>query len=108
MNAVENDVRMLVEKELESANKQFPMFRSPHEGYAVILEEIEEAKHALENVDILSDEMWVAVKSNGNVRSANRAAIIERGAIHLATEAIQVAAMARKYLQSSEVMSDEK
>lgn len=41
MNAVESDVEKLVQKELESANRRFPMFRSDHEGAAVIFEEIQ-------------------------------------------------------------------
>ena len=44
MNAVEEDVKQLVEKELESANKHFPQFHSPHEGWAVIREEAEELR----------------------------------------------------------------
>ena len=36
MNAVENDVRVLVGKELAAANERFPQFHSAHEGYAVI------------------------------------------------------------------------
>lgn len=44
MNAVESDVEKLVQKELEYANRRFPMFRSDHEGAAVIFEEIEEAE----------------------------------------------------------------
>ena len=32
MNAVKEDVEKLVQKELESANQRFPMFRSDHEG----------------------------------------------------------------------------
>ena len=42
MNAIENDVRALVDKELDAANERFPQFHSAHEGYAVILEEVEE------------------------------------------------------------------
>ena len=42
MNVISNDVKTLVFKEMNSANKQFPLFRSAHEGYAVIKEEIED------------------------------------------------------------------
>ena len=41
MNAVKKDVEKLVVKELNSANEQFPLFASLHEGYAVMLEEKE-------------------------------------------------------------------
>ena len=36
MNAVSEDVKMLVKKELESANERFPQFHSEHEGWAII------------------------------------------------------------------------
>ncbi len=42
MNAVEKDVNELIFKELNSANEKHPLFSSPHHGYAVIKEEIEE------------------------------------------------------------------
>lgn len=35
MDAVRKDVRRLVNKELEAANKHFPQFASPHEGQNV-------------------------------------------------------------------------
>ena len=44
MNAVENDVRALVDKEFAAANERFPQFHSAHEGYAVIQEEVDELK----------------------------------------------------------------
>lgn len=52
MNVIENDVRALVDKELTAANERFPQFRSQHEGYAVILEEFDEAKEQLEAAEL--------------------------------------------------------
>lgn len=46
MDAVRKDVRRLVNKELEAANKRFPQFASPHEGQNVVREELEEAERA--------------------------------------------------------------
>ena len=54
MNAIENQVRELVAVELSAANERFPQFYSCHEGYAVILEELEEAKAELEVADRLT------------------------------------------------------
>ena len=56
--------------ELERAERQFPAFHSGHEGYAVIREEL--------------DELWDAVKRDD----------IE----HARLEAVQVAAMALRFL----------
>ena len=47
MDAVRKDVRRLVNKELEAANKRFPQFASPHEGQNVVREELEEAERAI-------------------------------------------------------------
>ena len=58
-------------KELESAVFEFPRFRSDHEAYAVILEEL--------------DELWDAIKRNEDYDSRRK-------------EAIQVAAMAIRYV----------
>lgn len=63
-----NDVDM----ELRRANAKFGPFNTAHEGYAVILEEL--------------DELWDDIKTNNSVLSQRK-------------EAIQVAAMAIKYIQ---------
>lgn len=61
-----------VVKELEKANAKFPLFNSDHEGFAVILEEV--------------DELWGDIKANRKIEARQ--------------EAIQVAAMAIKFLMS--------
>ena len=67
-----NAALALVLDELERAVEQHKPFNSPHEAYAVILEELE--------------ELWVEVKAN-NGRG-------HRGV----SEAVQTAAMAMRYL----------
>lgn len=97
MDAVMADVERLVKKELLEANKKFPLFHSPHEGAAVIKEEIEEAEEELREVKELYMFLWKCVKENNPVGC-------ERGiydhAIGLAVEAIQIAAMAQKFINS--------
>jgi len=65
-----NEISEQVLRELERAQRKFPAFHSSHEGYAVLKEEV--------------DELWDAVKSN-NVT-------------HAKVEAIQVAAMAIRFI----------
>lgn len=60
--------------ELSSASDKFPPFNSAHEGYAILKEEV--------------DELWDEVKKKPSLRS-NMA---------LEKEAIQVAAMALRFL----------
>lgn len=101
MNAVKADVEKLVQKELESANQRFPMFRSDHEGAAVICEEIEEAREDMNSIDCEFDVVWAYVKDN-NKNSVTKARMVMNYAIDLACEAIQVAAMAQKFIDSQE------
>ena len=42
MNAIKDQVSVLVDRELFFASQKHPMFRSPHEGAAVWASEIEE------------------------------------------------------------------
>ena len=97
MNAVENDVRVLVGKELSAANERFPQFHSQHEGYAVIKEEVDELK---EYTDLTNNRMlylWAKIRFNNSYEE-----IVSRifdDAVNAACEAVQVAAMCKKFLE---------
>ena len=58
--------------EYRSAASKFPPFRSPHEGYAILLEEV--------------DELWDEVRRKGVTRA------------ELKAEALQVAAMGLRFM----------
>ena len=97
MNAIENQVRELVAVELAAANERFPQFHSQHEGYAVILEEVEETREQLDAVDRYLSYLWDMVKCDCAARE--QVEYMERFAINAACEAIQVAAMCQKFLE---------
>lgn len=98
MNAVKDDVIKLVEKELESANKQFPQFRSAHEGVAIILEEMQETQDEVDRCLEWLEELWKKIRNNENgISCANN---LRSYAICGAIEFIQVAAMCQKYIDS--------
>lgn len=99
MNAIKSYVEKLVQKELKSENQRFPMFRSDHEGAAVIFEEIEECKQEIENLEIQFEALWSHVKAD-NKMSVITSARLKLTAANLACEAIQVAAMAQKFINS--------
>jgi hypothetical protein len=42
--ALKSEAIDTIAKELDKANDKFPLFNSPHEGYAVLIEEVEELK----------------------------------------------------------------
>ena len=98
MSTIKSDVEKLVQKELEFANRKFPMFHSDYEGAAVIFEEIEETKDSLIDTEYQFGEMWKCIKDN-----MSGYPFIERlyvRAIEAACEAIRVAAMAQKFIDS--------
>lgn len=76
MNTPQKTLQAILEiaTEFDSAANAFPPFASPHEGYAILKEEV--------------DELWDEVKKKPSLRS-NMA---------LEKEAIQVAAMALRFL----------
>ena len=100
MDAVSKDVRRLVNKELEAANRKFRQFASPHEGYAVIVEELNEVWTAEKNLRVEAGaHIWNLIKANRTVPRDDLRAV-QKAAIDLAVEAIQVAAMAKKFEHS--------
>ena len=97
MNAVQNQVRELVNVELAAANEKFPQFHSSHEGWAVMLEEIDEAEQVMQTVRVCSGILWEQyIRMNDS--GMEEVESIKEYAIQLACEAIQVAAMAQKFM----------
>ena len=94
MNVIENDVRALVDKELTAANERFPQFHSAHEGYAVILEEVEECEGEFDAMQYCLNCLWRQTKCNVPTEPKE----LQNAAVRLACEAIQVAAMCRKFM----------
>ena len=97
MNAVENDIRALVDKELAAANERFPQFHSAHEGYAVIQEEADEMKEATDKVIGRMVSLCARVKYGNDPERLLQ--MISEDAVNASVEAIQVAAMCKKFLE---------
>lgn len=97
MNAIENQVRELVAVELSAANERFPQFHSVHEGWAVIREEVEETREQLDAAERYLNYLWGRVKENCSAKE--QAEYVEMFAINASCEAIQVAAMCRKFME---------
>lgn len=115
MDAIKSDVFKLVDKELAAANEKFPLFNSPHEATAVLLEEVEEAQEEATNLEILTNNYWIGVKENHTPEAMHeQITAAYETAVNLAVEAIQAAAMARKAILSNiellavdEIMNEE-
>ena len=104
MNVVSEDVEKLVEKELEAANERFPQFHSELEGWAVMQEEAEELREECDSIEMEMEQIWHRIRDG--IPTAHYAALVEQYAEAAACEAIQVAAMARKYLDMLERMDE--
>lgn len=99
VNAVENDIRTLVDKELAAANERFPRFHSQHEGHSVIREELEESEACLKKAQELFQQAWICVKINNTDMANDLIRELQECAVDLATEAVQTGAMCKKFLE---------
>lgn len=96
-----NGVSSLVTSEKERSKKEYEaFFHSAHEGYAIMKEEVEEAQHDIAGCERLIKDLWECVKKNNKGTAVMAAREIYRRASFLATESIQVAAMAEKFIDS--------
>ena len=95
MNAIETQVRELVLTELAAANRKHPPFHSQHEGYAVILEEMQETEEAIRLAKIDLEIAWRNIRDD--ISAEVEICGLKERAIQVACEAIQVAAMCEKF-----------
>jgi len=93
-------VKVLATEELKNANKKFPMFSSTHEGWAVISEEFQESSEELGYVKRELEIIWNYIRSNDKNYVTSHIKSLQIDALNLAAEAIQVAAMAQKFIDS--------
>ena len=110
MDKLKKEVQELAMAELQRANARFPLFASDHEAYAVTLEEVEEAREELQDLESQMKEFWDDVRGKDNLPfpSYESPMDIYRTAIKLACEAIQAAAMLMKCEESRNAREDAK
>lgn len=101
-------VNYLIANELDTAREDHgDTFASLHEGAAVLKEEIEEANDDNIEVKGFYRLLWDAVKADDESEALAMAEEITGRAEMLACEAIQVAAMALKFIDTVEDMEAE-
>ena len=74
-------------------------YNSPHEGYAVLLEEVEEAADDLTYIKNNLGVLWQSIKTN-DLKDTTLLTDIEGTAQMLALEAVQIAAVCTKFKES--------
>ena len=103
MTKLKEELVKAANNELNRANEKFPVLNSKHEGAAVIYEELEESKEALEILESSFMCMWDDVRGKETpcfLEDEIKPLKIADEAINLACEAIQTAAMFMKYEMS--------
>lgn len=101
MKELKAQVEKLTEEEAKRSMVKFPLFNSTHEGYAVLLEEIDEQQEESRLIECYSKILWGEVKRNAlKTDLFETLEVIKKRAILNAAESIQVAAMAQKYIDS--------
>lgn len=96
-------IEKLINDELQSANKKFPLFSSWHEAYAVILEEVEEANNEADVMcNLYLDRLWhdIKAKASSEADRFEDIGILRGHAVRAIEELIQVAAMCDKAAMS--------
>lgn len=82
--------------ELQNIVKKYgASYNSEHEGYAVLLEEVEEAKECLQIAEEKLKDLWKSVRKN--VYADDTLWKIKVAAINMAQEAVQVAAVCERF-----------
>lgn len=99
MNLVTVQMEELAKIEYEAAKTDHGPLASMHEGWAVALEEIQETEEALNHAKQYLDEAWESIRAD-DPRGAEEAMDVSKFfAMRCACEAIQVAAVARRFLE---------
>lgn len=93
-------IEQLANDEFERANEEYPLFHSLHEGYAVLMEEIDETiernKEAMANKEV----MWAAIKNDLKDEAVQWAQKTQKYFIEATAEMIQCIAMCMKIIES--------
>lgn len=97
MDGLKSKISRIIQAEKLRGDGIYGPFRSPHEGYAVIREEIEEVEVEMERINSLLYELWQNVKIDES--ALYKAELMYDTAVNMAAEAVQVAAMALKYIE---------
>ena len=93
--------------ELQAITKKYGAhYASPHEGYAVLKEEVEEAEESLQLLKAKLSTIWLHVKIDYN--NPDDICQAQQAAIALAEEAVQCAAVCERYIATVDDMLGKK
>ena len=93
--------------ELQAITKKYGAhYASPHEGYAVLKEEVEEAEESIQLLNEKLSKIWQNIRINWNDPTAVYEA--QQSAVALAEEAVQCAAVCERFIATLDDMLEKK
>lgn len=96
---MDNKIAEIVNQEVIDSTKKYGEFNSSHEGYAVLLEEIEELSTEHSSMIYWKQRLWESIKANDGKHieeAINNLKILSTKLLH---EGVQAAAMVIKFDQ---------
>lgn len=93
--------------ELQAITKKYGVhYASPHEGYAVLKEEVEEAEKCIQLLNDKLAEVWKNIRLNWNDSAVVYQA--QQSAVALAEEAVQCAAVCERFIATLDDLLEKK
>lgn len=93
--------------ELQAITKKYGVhYASPHEGYAVLKEEVEESEECIQLLNDKLSKVWQNIRINWNDPTAVYEA--QQSAVALAEEAVQCAAVCERFIATLDDMLEKK
>ena len=93
-------VTLACKEELRNAKSYGEFYNSPHEGYAITKEELEETRDNLLRVEQLMADMWQNIKDNDSEELVANMITAKSYAVLTVYEALQVCAVLEKFRES--------
>ncbi|MGX7745672.1 hypothetical protein [Rhodopseudomonas parapalustris] len=100
LDKIQPEIEKLVMEECNDRTRVKGLFIDGHQAEGVIREEIEEARVEMNLVEEHFERFWTDIKNDNNMLAIIKADSIYKRAVFLSCEAVQVAAMAKKYIDS--------
>lgn len=106
-NRAEKKLFKAIEDELENASITYgALYHSSHEGFAILLEEIEEMESEKKAFDILKIMLWNAIKKNSFDLQYKDLIKMEICAFKMLKENLQVCAVIEKFKKTLENLEE--
>ena len=101
IHRIDRHITKLIALELRQTKEEYEeYFSSPHEAFALLMEEFCEAENEFNMLDITLDRIWEDVMDG--VVDINTLYEALKRSKHLISEATQTAAMVEKFIESAE------